>query len=425
MVTLSRRFSVAFLLIVALPSLVVSVVLARLYLSALYQTVAAQAEVTAEQVAQNVQTETDNVAILTAALVHDAELRQLADAYAAAPGKRERYLAARRLDEKLVSFFNYTKQVGAVVLFLEGEGSYSYSNYPNLRGLATVERTVLAGAAADPGKVFLLDTFEGVTRNIGEKNMISLAVCPTRREETALEGILVTFRMPFFDGLAARWGDDPGSAVVIFGRSGRPILSSLPPADTGGELGALAHQADPSAGGEPGRAGREVRAGGRTWMATLYPMSSTGWTVVLLADKAGLSSRVTRYQWYLYPALGLLALLFLLYAEIFFARIAVPIRAMVGHMGRVGKGDYAVRAAAQNLAELAELSHGFNAMVQEVERLLAERAGSSATGWWTPCWSGRSAPSPRSSTGTCRSGSRTGAAGPAAPPSTPTSATPR
>jgi hypothetical protein len=139
MVTLSRRFSVAFLLIVALPSLVVSVVLARLYLSALYQTVAAQAEVTAQQVAQNVQTETDNFAILTAALVH-AELRQLADAYATAPGKRERYLAARRLDEKLVSFFNYTKQVGAVVLFLEGGGSYSYSNYPNLRGLAAVDR---------------------------------------------------------------------------------------------------------------------------------------------------------------------------------------------------------------------------------------------------------------------------------------------
>ena len=43
-----------------------------------------------------------------------------------------------------------------------------------------------------------------------------------------------------------------------------------------------------------------------------------------------------------------LALLFVLYAEVFFARIAAPIRAVVGHMGRVGKGD---------LAEVGRLGH--------------------------------------------------------------------
>jgi len=52
MITLSRRFSAAFILIVALPSLVVSVILARLYLSALYKTVELQSQATAEQVAQ-------------------------------------------------------------------------------------------------------------------------------------------------------------------------------------------------------------------------------------------------------------------------------------------------------------------------------------------------------------------------------------
>jgi two-component system sensor histidine kinase YesM len=372
MVTLSRRFSAAFILIVAVPSLFVSVVLARLYLAALYQTVALQTEVTAEQVAQNIQTETDNVAMGAAALIHDASLRELADVYAAATDRKERYLAARRLDEKLVSFFNYTKQIGAVVLYLRGGDTYSYSNYPNIRGIANIDRSVYAGAAADPGKVYLLDTFEAVTRNIGEKNMISLAVCPAPDDESAIEAILVMLRVPYFDGLAARLGDDPGSAVVIFGRSGKPILSSLPPGAIGEELGALAHAPLRATRGS-GVLVRDLRAGGRSWLATLYRMSTTGWTVVLLADKADLSGRVTRYQWYLYPALGLLAVLFMLYAEMFFARIAGPIRAVVGHMGRVGKGDYAVRASPQNIAELAELSHGFNGMVERIQRLLAER----------------------------------------------------
>ena len=368
MVTLSRRFSAAFILMVALPSLAVSIALARLYLSVLQRTVAQQAQVTAEQVAENIQTETDNVAILASALIHDAELQQLAGAYAGSSGATARYLASRRLDEKLVSFFNYTKQVGAVVVFVKDGTAYSYSNYPNLRGVASIDRSILAGAQADPGRVFLLDTLDAVTRNIGEKNMITLAVCPAREEESAIDAILVMFRVPYFDGLVGRWAD-PGSAVVIFGRSGKPILSSLPEVTTGGEVGALAQLAPVAEGAE---AVREVRAGGSAWLATVLPMTS-GWTVVLLADRAVLSRRVTRYQWYLYPALALLGVLFLLYAEVFFARIAAPIRAMVGHMGRVGKGDYAVRASSQGIHELAELTHGFNAMVQEIERLLAER----------------------------------------------------
>ncbi len=372
MVTLSRRFSAAFVLIVALPSLFVSVVLARLYQSALTETVAQQAEVTAEQVAENIRTETDNVAMLAAALIHDLSLREVADQYAVAIDRKEQYLAARRLDDKLVSFFMYTKQVGAVVLYMRGGATYSYSNYPNLRDFGNIDRRVWAPAAADPGKVYLFDSFEAVTDNIGAKSMLSLAVCPAQDDPSAIEAIVVMFRVPYFDALMARWGDDAGSAVVVFGRSGKPILSSFPAAAS--EQLAFRTAPGPSpASDDSGLSVHDVRAMGRPWLATLYRMRSTGWTVVLLADKAVLSGRVTRYQWYLYPALALLAILFVLYAEIFFARIAGPVRAMVGHMGRVGTGDYAVRASPQSIAELAELSHGFNAMVQQTERLLAER----------------------------------------------------
>jgi len=372
-VTLSRRFSAAFILIVAVPSLLISVVLARLYLSALYQTVAQQAEATGEQLAQNLRAETDNVAIILAALLQDAELRQSVDLCAHSRDRKVLYQETRRIDQKLTSFFNYTKEIGAVVLYSKSGATYSFSNYPNIRGLAAMDRSVCAPAAADPGKIFQFDTLECLTLNIGEKNIISLAVCPARHDETAIEGILVSFRVPSFDGLAAASGQNGDSAVVIFGRSGKPILANIPGA-TPADLGGLARLATaPAAGAGPGGSVREVRAGGRTWLTTFAPMDSTGWTVVLLTDKGSLSRRILKYQWYLYPALALLAFLFISYAEVFFARIAAPIRAMVGHMGRVGQGDYGVRAEDQDIAELAELTRGFNGMVQEVERLLTER----------------------------------------------------
>jgi len=368
-VSLSRRFSAAFILIVAAPSLLISVILARLYLSALYRTVAQQAEATGEQMAQNLQAETDNIAIILAALLQDADLRQSVDLCARSADRKVLYQETRRIDQKLTSFFNYTKEIGAVVLYSKSGAVYSFSNYPNIRGLAAMDRSVFAPAAADPGKIFQFDTLESLTLNIGEKNIISLAVCPARHDETAIEAILVSFRAPSIDGLAAASGQGAEAAMVIFGRSGKPILATIPGA-TPAELGGLAQMAARTG---PGGPVREIRAGGRTWLTTLSPMDSTGWTVALLTDKGSLTRRLLRYQWYLYPALALLAFLFIFYVEVFLARIAAPIRAMVGHMGRVGQGDYGVRAADQDIRELAELTRGFNGMVQEIEQLLSER----------------------------------------------------
>ena len=374
MTTLSRRFSVAFILLVAIPSLVVSILLSRLYLTALYKTVELQSQATAEQVAQNVRAETESAAVLASALFHDEELRRLADGYSHAEGATARFVWTRGLDEKLVSFFTYSNRVGEVVLHLGASGVYRYSNEPRVRSADTVDRRDLAGAAADPGKVFLLDTLD--VAQSGEKHMISIAVCPVPGDPVAVEAIVLRLRVPTFDALAAGPSGDGGPDVVLLGRSGRPILSSLPAEALDAELalraGASSLGTRSGAGGD--RASfRDLQAGGRSWLATVQPLESTGWTLLLLADKAVLSSHVTRYAWYLYPAIALLTALFIAYAELFFARVAAPIRAIVGHMERVARGDYDVRATPPAIRELAELSRGFNYMVEETQRQKAER----------------------------------------------------
>ncbi|HUW42561.1 MAG TPA: hypothetical protein VMV90_16270 [Rectinemataceae bacterium] len=133
MVSLSRRFTLAFLLIVALPSLVVSIILSTLYLSALYSTVERQSEATAREIARNIQNETDSVSLLAAALVHDSTLRSFVDQYARASGSAARLVAAEAIDAKLVSFFDYTSRIGAVVLFFKRGGDYNSSGSSTTR----------------------------------------------------------------------------------------------------------------------------------------------------------------------------------------------------------------------------------------------------------------------------------------------------
>lgn len=374
MTTLSRRFSGAFVLLVAVPSLVVSVILSRLYVSALRETVELQSRATAEQVALQVRAETESTAVLAAALFHDGELRRLADGYVQAAGRTESFVWARALDEKLVSFFTYSNRTGEVVLHLPRGATYRYSNDPRLRANGTLDRSELAGALADPGKVFLLDTLEVAH---GPENHLSIAVCPAPGDPIAIEAIVLRLHVPAFDALAAGSHDGTGPDVVVLGRSGRPILSSLPAEALGDPL-AVGAAAAPSDGRGDGASGdraafRELSAGGRSWLATVRPMDSTGWTLLLLSDQAALSRRATRHAWYLYPAIALLTVLFLVYAELFVARVAGPIRAIIGHMERVGRGDYDVRAAPPAIRELAALSHGFNRMVEETRRLQAER----------------------------------------------------
>jgi signal transduction histidine kinase len=142
-------------------------------------------------------------------------------------------------------------------------------------------------------------------------------VCPTAGDTIAIQAILLRFRVPAFDALAGLAGSTGGAGpdVVMLGRSGRPILSSLPAEAIAEELAvrAGATAIDRNSGVGDHASFHDLQAGGRSWLATVQPMESTGWTLLLLADDAALARRVTRYAWYLYPAIALLAMLFIAY----------------------------------------------------------------------------------------------------------------
>ncbi len=368
--SIRQRFYLAFVLLIFLPGVLVSIILSRLYISALYATVSRQTEAVITQVAQSIRSEADGVSILTSALYHDQELRTLADQYARAEGGGEKFLASKRLDDKLVSFFIYSNRVGAVVLYMRRGGVYYYSNYQNIRSVGGIDRSVYAGAKKGPGKVFLLDSLTGVAGNIGEKFMLSVAVCPSPEEyDTNLDAILVMVRVPYFDTLMSQ--AETASDMVIYSRDGRVLLTSLPSSITEEHLAGLV---PPRADSEGAAAAfRSVRLEGRSWLASSLRMESTGWTIVLLADRSSITGRITSYQWYIYPALALLCVLFFLYAGIFTSRIANPIRAVARSMGRAGRGDYAVRVPATGIEEIAVLTESFNRMMEEIRTLTLEK----------------------------------------------------
>ena len=310
MVPFLRRFNIAFILLVCVPGLLVSVILSRLYISALFSTVAGQTEAVADQIVLNMRNEVDGASILTSALFQDLELRSLANRYSRARSSGERLLAANRLDDKMAGFFTYSSRLGAVNIYMKNGQVYYYQNYPNIRSYEGLDPSVYAQARKEAGKVYILDQLTGPTGNTGEKFMLSVAVCTTPQDyDTDIDAILVRFRIPYFDELRSRPQSGPAGNVIIYGRDGRVLLTSLPD-ETALTSPQLFAQKDSGSASF-----RKVTLGGRAWLASFLGMEFPGWTVVVLVDQAAIMGRITSYQWYLYPALALMVVLFVLYAR--------------------------------------------------------------------------------------------------------------
>jgi two-component system, sensor histidine kinase YesM len=375
MVSIIRRFNLVFLLLVVLPSLLVSVVLSRLSVSAMYSTASRQTESVIDQIAQNIETETDGTMILASALIHDGELRLLVNRYARASGPTDRITAANGINLKLDSFFTYTSRIGAIVIYPKMGNPFTYSNYPNIRSLDRIGPEAYREAEQNPGRVQLLDSLTGVAGNIGEKFMLSVAVCPLADDsDSELAALLVMLRIPYFDRLTS--GFDTASEVVVFGRGGAPILSSFSDPAAAKALAPLLPAEEGEAENQaqtPTDGFRQISFRGRSWNATTRRLSSSGWTIAFLVDRSSITGKITLYNIYLAAALLILTVLFFIYAEIFFSRIANPIRSVVRSMRLVGEGDYAVRVPASGIEELTELTGSFNRMVSEIHRLTGER----------------------------------------------------
>jgi signal transduction histidine kinase len=249
-------------------------------------------------------------------LFHDLELRALADSYEQARGSGQKFVAANRLGDKLLSFFTYSNRIGEVLVSMKDGQFYSYQNYSKTRSIGRIDPSVYAQAHRQAGTIYLLDqlTIPGGNPN---EYMLSLVVCTSAQDyDTQIDAVMARFRIPYFDSLGSRPASRTAGDVVIYGRDGRVLLTSLPQTaglDSPEALEPLRQKAGTS--GETASF-RQVRFARKTWLASSLLMDSTGWTVVVLVDKAAVTGRITSYQWYLYPALALLVGLFFLYAHL-------------------------------------------------------------------------------------------------------------
>ncbi len=123
---------------------------------------------------------------------------------------------------------------------------------------------------------------------------------------------------------------------------------------------------------ESSRTHFEVEMNGRQSLASYIQMESLGWYLVDSVPMEEILSPVTKTRNLFYGSTILLLLLSVLASYMLYRNVQVPILALIRHVQRIKRGDYASRVKLNGGTEFAYLFDRFNEMTEEIQDLLGK-----------------------------------------------------
>lgn len=359
--SLVRRFFFVFLLVIAVPVLVLGIGVTVAYRRFSLDLAAGRIGQTLSQITLGMDEEVRRTTLLTATLSTDAEFAHEVERFTNSRTPRQAYDASQQMEDRLAAFFNYSNKIGAVALYLRDQPVFLYRN-----NWQVFERPMPQGPWFDqvtslPNSTVVLDDFDSYSLHPATRLTLKVAVCPSHEAvKRGFEAIVVAFQVPFLSTISEYEYAKENEELILVDEHARVILSSTP-----GRLGTTLDGSllKPSV----------LRRGGATFLISQSPVPSTRWTLVGITNYSRVAQDIERFagaaRWVL---LGLL-LLFSFYIEMFFRQVIRPIQGVIREMGEVEKGNWGASVRESGVAELSQLARSFNTMVREVRRLTVER----------------------------------------------------
>ena len=354
--TLVRKHMAAFLLLVAVPVICVISVIAFMFRQEAVRIAREQTTDAVIRAAQGLDAEALSFALFTSALVNDGVLQKRARAYTSAPDAEARYAASRDMETSIAWFFRITSRIGTVILFFPQGEHFVYTNY-QMSGIDLESaRTLCADPQRPDGEVWCIDDLEVLPSVLEKPPVLSMAVRPrpVDAENSGIESVLVSFRIPALDAIAAdaalgQEGPENGATLVV-NRKGNVMLSDR------NQL--------------RDRSFKEVSTElEKRFLVIGSTVESIGWTFAEAIPLRSFTRNVDLMMRWVFAAFALVGILFVLYTRSFFGDIVNPLRAVISRMGRVSDGDFSVRAEETGPLEFRRLGSAFNLMVARIDEL--------------------------------------------------------
>jgi two-component system sensor histidine kinase YesM len=359
--SLVQRFFLVFLLVVAVPVIVIGIAVTVGYRRFSLDLAAGRISQTLSQLTESIDEEVRRTTLLTATLSTDTRFSADVERYAQSRTPKESYAASQRMEDRLSSFFNYSNKIGVVALYLRGLPVFLYRNNWQLFA-RPMERTAwFQTVIGQPNTTVILDDLDSYSLQQNRSPLLKVAVCPSAAAFAhGFEALVVAFRVPFLDTIADYEFAASNEELILVDSNARVILSS-----TAARMGTTLDAAllVPAV----------LRRGGTTFLISQAAIPSAGWTLVGITNYSRVARDIDVFSNIARWVLLALILLFSLYIETFFRQVIRPIQTVTREMGRVEKGNWEAAVQETGVTELSQLARSFNTMVSEIRRLTDER----------------------------------------------------
>ncbi len=353
--TLSIRYILTFSLLVILPVLLYTFVSSLNYSRYQRDLSRLQLQQNVNQMAENLNDEIASALILSSALIHNENFREVCDLYDAATAPRDIYLQSEAMDLELSNLFLYTSKRGIIHVYTRNRPVFLFRNFPMSRNLPNgplPEQAMQKEVEMTPGAMQVSDDFFILYQNIQPRDakepMLTLGIQPrVRGVGTSINKIIFSFKIQIFERIYNN--SSRHQFNYITDSSGNILLS--PESENGLDL----------------MTGDEREESG--WLILKSPISNTGWTLYHVTDFQALLEPFYKIQRFSLLIFGILFIFFIAYTVLFFHSMISPLNDLIEKMQLVEGGDYSVSVPEPAQRELNNLFHSFNRMISRVNEL--------------------------------------------------------
>jgi len=367
--SISGKYLRAFILIIILPTLLISFILNRVYISTLLENSSDVIQHAMEQIAIGVENEIRRISLSASTISNDDEIMDLVTKWNRSDDLNTKFDISNEIDRKLNYIFSNSSDVESVIFFFDNPGAYYFKNYPLTEEEEIKNMDWYKATIQNRGKVLIPGSLKSFTVNSWNQYVFSTSISPDISYiRNDVEVVFFSFRTNIFSSFYSNFKLASEGQLFIVDENYK-IMVSKNEELIGKDIYHLGFteedfQTDSNSFVDNVNQGKVF--------VSVRDIEKIGWKIISMIDYKELTQDVDRISAYAAVVIIVILLFFLGFSVYFFRDLILPIKNMINKMKNVEKGDFNTTIDIERNDELSDLGRSFNRMVQEIKKLIVE-----------------------------------------------------
>ena len=342
---MQKKIFVWFVLIVVLPSAIIYFVINHLLINYVIEQQIANNRQLIQEMRKNLDTKLQHYQQLTMQFyLNDRAMEELSS--------EEPLLDCTGIRSQLDGFVNSNRLIASAYLITDRGMVSSGTGIQEIQQVHAEIQPILESLE---GRIHWTTTYPVVT-TFGLEEMFFFGARHIRREQKPIATLLLGFNSQFFEDLFQYTPFEENLSIIITNVAGEHVASN--------------HRESNGMHAFNGTPIQERESDGARFIALASSSTASDWEITIVLDTREISREITFIRDMFNLSTILYILFFIIISLLVSKRLTKPIQALTFAVNKVGEGIMDVQVDTDHIDEIKQLSVGFNAMTDRIQRLL-------------------------------------------------------